>query len=80
MDSVFTEVSQTLDWSVEMKRTLKTRARNNNALAMLVKEAIQCVPGCPRGALKKGHRRGGDWSVGTWESSVVRSEGYLYKG
>ena len=28
MDSVFTEVSQTLDWSVEMK---------NNALAMLVK-------------------------------------------
>ena len=37
MDSVFTEVSQTLDWSVEMKRTLKTRARNNNALAMLVK-------------------------------------------
>ena len=37
MDSVFTEVSQTLVWSVEMKRTLRTRARNNNALAMLVK-------------------------------------------
>ena len=42
-------------------------------------EAIQCVPGCPRGALK-GHRRGGDRSVGTWESPVVRSEGSLYKG
>ena len=37
MDSVFTEVSQTLVWSVEMKRTLRTRVRNNNALAMLVK-------------------------------------------
>ena len=37
MDSVFTEVSQTLDWSVEMKKTLRTRARNNNGLAMLVK-------------------------------------------
>ena len=79
MDSVFTEVSQTLDWSVEMKRTLKTRARNNNALAMLVKEAIQCVPGCPRGVLK-GRGRGHDWSVGTWEFSVVRSEGSLFKG
>ena len=37
MDSVFTEVSQTLDWSVEMKRTLRTRVRNKNALAMLGK-------------------------------------------
>ena len=36
MDSVFTEVSRTLDWSVKMEKTLRTRARNNG-LAMLVK-------------------------------------------
>ena len=36
MDSVFTEVSRTLDWSVKMEKTLRTQARNNG-LAMLVK-------------------------------------------
>ena len=37
MDSVYTELSEHLDGSVKMKKAMRTRTRNNNALVMIVK-------------------------------------------